>query len=134
LDKEIEKKEKQIPLQKVEPQIVPEKNKLTEIDTRIHNLEKLYDTIENVMEGAIDTYNKYLIQKTESEKQSQTFEDNQHKRGSWVIVYALTVIIVFCVFCLFKEQYELIKLILTSSFAVGAGAGLSSIWSKKSKK
>ena len=108
-----------------EPERAKAEPGLREIDVRLNNLEKLYDTVMHVSDGAVGSFNEYLRQKTESESRSHQLEDTQHKRSSWILGYAITILFALCLVAFVKEQYELVKLILTSGFAVAAGAGLT---------
>jgi hypothetical protein len=48
-------------------------------------------------------------------------------------VYLATLIFGLAGFALFKDQFELVRLILASGLAVGAGAGLKSFFGDKPK-
>lgn len=109
-----------------EPEIVS-KDTAREIDLRLNNLEKLYDMVKDVSETAAESLDKYLEQKAGSEERAHKLEDRQHRRASWVVGYVITIIFALSVVSLLKEQFDLVKLILTSSFAVAAGAGLTTV-------
>ena len=103
------------------------KAELREMDVRLRNLEKLYDVVKHVSDSAVESFNEYLEQKTESEMRASQLEDKQHRRASVILGYTITAVFALCIVAVLKEQFELVKLVLTSSFAVAAGAGLSTV-------
>ena len=115
--------------------LVPRQTEIVEIDQRLRNVEQIVDVIKHVSDKAVDSWGKYLEQKTQQAEKESAFADSQHKRSAGVLVYVVSLVFVLCIVSLLKEQYELVKLIIGSSLAVGAGAGLQSIFKvKKSEK
>jgi hypothetical protein len=103
------------------------------VDARLRNLERIHDTVIHITDGALDTFSEWAEKDAALRKESQENEDKAHKRVTMALVYIITLVFGLCVIALFKSQYELVKLILTSSLAVAAGAGLTSLIRSKSK-
>jgi len=104
---------------------------MREIDIRLKHLEKLYETVTGLGNMAVGSFEGYLLQKAESENRSREIEDRQNKRSTNLVIYSITLIFVLCLICLFKGQFALVKVILTSSLAVGTGVGLHSVFRGK---
>jgi hypothetical protein len=66
----------------------------------------------------------------ETEKRKTEVNDFQHKRTVKLIAVFLLIIFTLCLVSLFLNQFELVKWILSSSFAVGAGAGITNFLKK----
>lgn len=110
---------------------MPHQTEIVEIDQRLRNVEQIVDVVKHVSDKAVDSWAKYLEQKTQQAEKESTLADFQHKRSTGVLVYVVSLVFMLCVIALFKEQYELVKLIIGSSLAVGAGAGLHTLFKGK---
>lgn len=113
---------------------VSESQPVVEMQGRSANIDKLAETLTILTKEGISAWNNHIEKKSESEKIAAANEESQHKRSVMVLVYVLTLFFVLLIAALVKEQYELIKLLLTSGLAVSAGAGLSGLFKKKSDK
>lgn len=111
--------------------VVPQRTEIVEIDQRLRNVEQIVDVVKHVSDKAVDSWSKYLEQKAQQAEKELALADAQHKRSSGVMVYVISVVFILCIISLFKEQYELVKLIIGSSLAVGAGAGLHTLFKGK---
>lgn len=103
-----------------------------EVQNRNESLDKVTESINYLTTEVLSTWIKYIDQQSASKRLEADIEEKQHKRSVSVLVYVLTLFFILLIAALIKEQYELIKLLLTSGLAVSAGAGLSGLF--KSKK
>lgn len=101
---------------------------IVEIDQRLKNIEKIVDVVKHVSDRAVESWNKNLEQKTQQAEKEAALVDAQHRRSTMVLVYVISTILILCLVSLFKEQYELVKIIIGSSLALGAGAGMSAFF------
>jgi len=67
----------------------------------------------------------------ELDKEKNKFRDSQHKRATKLIVILISVLFILSFVALILKEYELVKWILSLSFAVGAGAGITSLIKKR---
>ncbi len=100
---------------------------LTQVARRLENIERLVETVEHVADKGVESWNEYLKQKSSGEEHARKLEDLQHRRVCWVLSYACALVFGLAGFSLWKDQYELVRLILSSSLAVAAGAGLTAV-------
>lgn len=115
--------------------VVQQRSEMVEIDQRLKSVEQIVEVVKHVSDKAVDSWSKYLEQKSQQAEKELALTDAQHKRSSGVMVYVISVIFILCVISLLKEQYDLVKLIIGSSLAVGAGAGLNTLFKgKRSEK
>lgn len=110
---------------------LPSKTEIVEIDQRLRNVEQIVDVVKHVSDKAVDSWSKYLEQKSQQADKELALADAQHKRSSVVMAYVISVVFILCVIALFKDQYELVKIIIGSSLAVGAGAGIRTLFRGK---
>ncbi len=122
---------------KVEPEIRVEserRGQFVEIAKRLENVEKVVDVIEHLSARAADSWKHYLQEKATSDEKAQILDDRQNKRAVFIVCYSITSVGALCILALWKDQYELVKLILSSSLALAAGAGVTSVWKKSRKR
>jgi len=79
------------------------------------------------MQGG-DYWSESQKRRAEGEEHSRELEDSQHLRACWVLVYACALVFGLAALSLWKDQYELVRLILSSSLALAAGAGLTTLF------
>ena len=116
-----------------EVNIYPQK-KITDIDRRLENIEKMMGVAENVAEKAIETWENNQKRKSENELKDLLYRNEQHKRTGNILIGIILAIFILCLVSMFMKQFDLVKLILSSSLAVGAGAGLTSFLQRRSKE
>jgi len=107
-----------------------DKKDINLIDQRLKNVEHIANTIDNVSEKALESWTHYLEQKNEQEKRETENHNIQHKRASQILAVSIVLVFILLITSIFKEQYELVKIILGSSLAIAAGAGLSNVFKK----
>ena len=105
-----------------------------EVSRRLQNIERLIETVGQVADKGVESWAQSQIRKAEGEEHARNLEDTQHRRVCSVLVYSSTLVFGLAAFSLWKDQYELVRLILSSSLAVAAGAGLSSLFKTKKPK
>ena len=113
---------------------IPQQTEILEIDQRLRNVEQIVDVVKRVSDKAVDSWAKYLEQKTQHAEKECALADTQHKRSTGVLVYVLSLVFALCVVSLLKEQYELVKIIIGSGLAVGAGVGLSTLFKGRGER
>jgi hypothetical protein len=102
-----------------------------QVSRRLQNIEQLIETIRQVADKGVESWSQSQIRKAEGEEHARNLEDAQHRRACWVLAYLSALVCGLAAFSLWKDQYELVRLILSSSLAVAAGAGLTSIFRAK---
>jgi hypothetical protein len=107
--------------------LVPSRQTIVEFDQRLKNIEKMVEVVKHVADKGISEWGEQQERKAENERLHQEIHDGQHKRATWVFAGIVGVIFILCFTSLLKGEYELVKWILGSSFALGAGAGLTSL-------
>jgi hypothetical protein len=105
-----------------------ERAELVSFDQRLTNIEKITSTIDHVADKALESWSHYLAQKNESEKREIETHNIQHKRASQILLISIVLVFSLLMVSIFKEQYDLVKMILGSSLALAAGAGLSTVF------
>lgn len=111
--------------------LVEKSYQVVEIDKRLFNIEKTIESLESIAVEGITKWSDNKKQQIELEKEKQKINDTQHKRATKIIVIVITVVFILSLMALIYQQYDLVKWILSSSFAVGAGAGISNMLKKK---
>ena len=101
---------------------------IVSLDARLQNVEKIANTIDNVAGKALESWSHYLEQKNEQEKREIETHNIQHKRASLILVISIILVFALIMVAILKEQYELVKIILGSSLALAAGAGLTTVF------
>ncbi len=104
---------------------------VVEIDRRLTNIEKAIESFESVAVEAIAKWSENKKQQVELERGKDKLNDSQHKRVTILVMILIAVVFVLTLIALLFNEYELVKWILSSSFAVGAGAGITSFIKKK---
>lgn len=99
-----------------------------QVAKRLQNIEQLIETVRQVADKGVEAWSQSLKLKAESEEHARTVEDGQHRRVCWLLAYACALVVGLASFSLLKGQYELVRLILSSSLALAAGAGLNSLF------
>jgi len=98
------------------------------------NIAHISSTIENVANNAFKSWSEHLEFKAKHADQELKISDRQHKRTSILLFITIAFVFSLLAMAMHKEQYELVKIILGSTLAVAAGAGLTSLLPKKSGK
>jgi hypothetical protein len=102
-----------------------------QVARRLQNIEQLIETIGQVADKGVESWSQSQKRKAEGEEHARNVEDMQHRRACWILAYACALVFGLAAFSLWKDQYELVRLILSSSLAVAAGAGLTSVFRAK---
>lgn len=102
-----------------------DRSELISVNQRLQNVEKIANTIDNVAGKALESWQHYLDQKNEQEKREIENHNIQNKRAIQVLVISLILIFIMVMFAMFKEQYDIVKIILGSYLALAAGAGIA---------
>jgi len=118
----------------VKNEITHVKVEVAEFSQRIRNVEKFVDLLKDVSDGAYQLGKEFISNKAETEKRQQEFDDKQHRRGIWILVFLVAIIFCFCMTALLLQENELVKFVLQSSLAVAAGTGIASILKSRSKQ
>jgi hypothetical protein len=113
------------------PKQVERDGELASIDK---NIAHISSTIENVANNAFKSWSEHLEFKAKHAEQELKVSDRQHKRTTILLFITIAFVFSLLVMAMYKEQYELVKIILGSALAVAAGAGLTSLLPKKSGK
>lgn len=104
---------------------------VVEIDKRLTNIEIAIQSFESVAVEAIAKWSDNKKQQVELEREKDKLNDSQHKRVTKLVIMLIAVVFILSLMALVFREYELVKWILSSSFAVGSGAGISSFIKKK---
>ncbi|MDE3058492.1 MAG: hypothetical protein KGJ59_11105 [Bacteroidota bacterium] len=97
-----------------------------QLDKRVTNVEKVTQTVSDLLATTINSVNEYFKKKNELEREQLEFEHIQHKRVVYLLSLAMTVVFILTLVAMLESQTELVKLFITSSLAVAAGSGLVS--------
>jgi hypothetical protein len=101
-----------------------------DIDRRLRSIEQLVDVVKHISDKGESIANEYLEQQSTDKDKARAAQDKQNRRAFITITYAVSLLFGLCFAALYKNQFELVKLILTSGLAVAAGAGIAAL-SKK---
>lgn len=126
-----------------EKELIEVNNELNRINDRVANIEQIATTIENLAEKGFEAFVKHMDHKEETQQKELELdnakhqreielEDTLHKRSVVIIGVTVMGIIGLVLTAMLIGEKELVKTILTSSFAVAAGFGIKSAL-KKSK-
>jgi len=102
-----------------------------QVDRRLQNIEQLIATVGQVADKGVESWSESQRRKIQGEEHARTLEDVQHRRVCWVLAYLCALVFALAALSLWESQYELVRLILSSSLAVAAGAGLTSLFKGK---
>lgn len=105
---------------------------VVQIDKRITNIEKGIESIEKVASEALGSWFENKKQQVELEREKDILFDTQHQRVTNLVKILISGVFILTIIALLFKEYELVKWILSSSFAVGAGAGITNLIKKKS--
>ncbi|WP_036186589.1 hypothetical protein [Marinobacterium lacunae] len=119
-------------------------SEIERINHRVANIERVAATIEEIADKGVDAFCKHLKHKEETQKKTLELESAKHqreielentvhKRSIFIIGATVLGVVVLVLTAMLLGQIELVKTILTSSFAVGAGFGLKVALSDKRK-
>lgn len=114
------------------------------IDTRLRQIEKIAETVEAISKTGLEAATKYIESQTEAKRLATTsaeaqhqkeldHQDIKHKRNTQLLAGILAGIFILVLVSMYMQQYDLVKIILGSSLAVAAGAGLSNIFKSNPK-
>ena len=117
-------------------------SEIDRINTRVDNIERIAATIEDLAEKSVEAFVKHMDHKEETQQKELELDNVKHQRElelentihkrSVIIVGATVVGVVALVFtAMILGEKELVKTILTSSLAIGAGIGIKSALNKK---
>lgn len=110
------------------------KVEVAEFDQRIRNVEKFVDMVKNISDNAYQLGRDFLNSRTETDKRQQEYEDKQHRRGIWTLVFLVAVIFIFSMTALWQKEIDIVKFVLQSSLAVAAGTGITAIWKNRPRR
>ena len=105
---------------------LPVRVEVEQIDKRVTNVEKITETVGALLSAAITSANDYLKKKNEIEERQLELEHIQHKRGVYLLAFAIGVLFVLIMTAMLLAHAELVSSLVTSSLALAAGAGLMS--------
>ncbi|MBE9398932.1 hypothetical protein IOQ59_16860 [Pontibacterium sp. N1Y112] len=111
------------------------------INDRVANIERIASTIEDVAEKGVEAFVKHLEHKEETQQKELDLEkvkhqreleleDTVHKRSVFIISATVFCVVALVFTAMLLGEQELVKTILTSSLAVGAGFGIRSALTK----
>jgi len=107
-----------------------EKTEIASLEHRLKNVEKISSTIESVVEKGVESWSHYLEKKNEEKKHEINILNEQHKRGSKILLTSIVFIFILLIIAMLKDQYELVKVILGLGLSVAAGSGLTTLFKK----
>ena len=124
-----------------EQELVEVNNEIERINDRVANIERIATTIEDLAEKGVEAFVKHMNHKEETQQKELELDNAKHQREielentihkrSVAIIGATVVGVVALVFtAMLLGEKELVKTILTSSLAVGAGFGIKSALNK----
>ncbi|NMR28082.1 hypothetical protein HH219_21635 [Pseudoalteromonas sp. NEC-BIFX-2020_015] len=123
-------------------ELIEVNSEIDRINTRVENIERIAATIEDLAEKGVEAFVKHMDHKEETQQKELELDNAKHQRElelentihkrSVIIVGATVVGVVALVFtAMILGEKELVKTILTSSLAIGAGIGIKSALNKK---
>jgi Trk-type K+ transport system membrane component len=108
---------------KSDDSIMPVRQEIQSIDQRLKSIEQFLATVDK----AIEAFDAYLDNKTETERRQQDIDDKQHRRMVWALVYAIAIVFVSTLTAMIMGQFDLVKFFVQSALAVAAGSGLTNL-------
>lgn len=121
-------------VKKTDKEIVPVKESVGVIEQRVTNVEKVTDTLQNLVMQGLQSFGDYIAKKDEADKRQVELEDRQHRRGVWLLVFLVSIVFILLFTSLMLKQDELFKYIVQSSIAVGAGTGIAALLKPRKAK
>lgn len=104
---------------------------VVEIDRKLTNIEKAIASFESIAVEGLNKWSESKKQQVELEKAKEKLFDQQHKRVTSLAKISIGAVVILIIATLIAKEPKLVELILTSSFAIGAGAGITSLLNKK---
>ncbi|TGV17176.1 hypothetical protein E5N72_18275 [Pseudoalteromonas sp. MEBiC 03607] len=122
-------------------ELIEVNNEIERINDRVANIERIASTIEDLAEKGVEAFVKHMDHKEETQQKELELDNAKHQREvdleniihkRSVIIVGATVLGVFALVftAMLLSEKELVKTILTSSLAVGAGFGIKSALNK----
>jgi len=106
---------------------------IEQLNARMKHIEQIAKTVEMVAENGFSVADKYFDNKAKQEQLDLELEDKQHKRMILVLSGLLCMVFVLIMTAMLLKQFELVKIILGSTLAVGGGAGITSLFKRKDR-
>jgi len=122
----IRKTNKQV-TRKSENEIVHAEQAVEVIEKRVTNVETLTNTLQNLVMKGLESFGDYITKRDEADKRQGEYEDKQHRRGVWLIVYLVAVVFVLAFTALLMKEENTFKEIIQGAIAIGAGTGIASL-------
>lgn len=119
-------------------------NEIERINNRVANIERIAATVEDLAGKGVEAFCQHLehkeeIQRKELEQENAKhereveLENTMHKRSIQIVGTVVLCIVLLIFTAMILGQNDLVKTILTSSLAIGAGVGLKAAFSKPPK-
>lgn len=106
---------------------------IEQLNARMKHIEQIAKTVEMVAQNGFSVAEKYIDNKAAQDKLDIELEDKQHKRMIWVLAGVLGIVFILIMTAMLLKQFDLVKIILGSTLAVGGGAGIASLFKKKER-
>jgi cation transport ATPase len=104
---------------------------IEQLNVRMKHIEQIAQTVEMIAEKGFETAESYFSDKAEQEKLESTLDDKQHKRSVIVLFGVVFLIFILVMTAMLMKQFDLVKIILGSAFAIGSGAGIAGMFKKR---
>ena len=104
---------------------------IEQLNVRMKHIEKIAQTVEMVAEKGFETADKYFDNKAEQEQLNSELGDKQHKRSVFVLFGVILLVFILAMTAMILKQFDLVKIILASTLAVGGGAGITNLFKRK---
>lgn len=105
-------------------------NSIEQLNVRMKHIESIAETVEMIAEKGFTTAEKYFDNKADQEKLDAELNDAQHKRSVFVLFAVIFLVFVLIMTAMILKEFDLVKIILGSTLAVGSGAGIASLFKK----
>ncbi len=126
----------------IEKNLVDVNHEIEVLSEKVQSIERIASTIESLAESGVEAFTKYMESKTKNKEKELNLklhqhekelelQDKAHKRMAIVLVIVLASIVGLLLAAMLTNRDELVAIILNSSLAIGAGAGLTSLFRKK---
>ena len=106
-------------------------NHIEQLNVRMKHIEQIAQTVEMIAEKGFDTAEKYFDNKAKQEQLDSDLGDKQHKRSVFVLLGVILLVFILAMTAMLLKQFDLVKIILASTLAVGGGAGITNLFKKK---
>jgi len=104
---------------------------IEQLNVRMKHIEQIAQTVEMIAEKGFTAAEKYFDNKAEQEQLDSELSDKQHKRSVFVLFGVVLLVFVLVMTAMLLKQFDLVKIILASTLAVGGGAGITNLFKKK---